>query len=68
MVYPINLCDDGSVVTRDGELIGTWGLDQYEFASFVPDGEDICLFEAPLVGLLCMSIREWYESKTGEKL
>jgi len=68
LVYPINLCDDGSVVTRDGEVIGKWVMDQYDAPSFVPDGEAIPLFEAPLVGLLCIWIREWYESKTGEKL
>lgn len=28
----------------------------------------IRLFEAPLVGLLWISIRQWYESKTGEML
>ena len=68
LIYPINLCDDGSVVTRDGEVIGTWSMDQYEAPSFTPDDAIIPLFEAPLVGLLCMRIREWHESKTGEKL
>lgn len=68
LVYPINLCDDGSVVTRDGEFIGTWALDQYDAPSFAPLGETTPLFKAPLVGLLCMSIRDWYEEKTGEKL
>lgn len=68
LVYPINLCDDGSVMTRDGEIIGTWGMDQYDAPSFAANGETDPLFEAPLVGLLCMSIRDWYENKTGEKL
>ncbi|MBC6717747.1 GIY-YIG nuclease family protein [Aurantimonas sp. DM33-3] len=68
LVYPISLCDDGSVVTRDGEFIGTWGMDQYDAPSFAPDGGTVPLLEAPLVGLLCMCIRDWYEEKTGEKL
>ncbi len=68
LVYPINLCDDGSVVTRDGVFIGTWGMDQYEGPSFAPDGGSAPLLEAPLVGLLCLSIREWYERETGDKL
>lgn len=68
LIYPINLCDDGSVVTRDGEVIGTWSMDQYEAPSFRPDDAIIPLLEAPLVGLLCMRIREWHESKAGEKL
>ncbi|WP_091922344.1 hypothetical protein [Phyllobacterium sp. CL33Tsu] len=68
LVYPINLCDDGSVVTRDGEYIGKWAMDQYDAPSFAPDGETLPFLEAPLVGLLCMTIRDWYEEKTGEKL
>lgn len=68
LVYPINLCDDGSVVTRDGEYLGTWAMDQYEMPSFTPDGEAAPMIEAPLVGLLCMRIRDWHEEKTGERL
>ncbi|MBU3032145.1 GIY-YIG nuclease family protein [Paracoccus marinaquae] len=68
LVYPVNLCDDGSVVTRDGEVLGIWAMDQYDAPSFTPYGESASIFEAPLVGLLCMRIRDWYESKTGEKL
>jgi hypothetical protein len=66
--FPINLCDDGSVVTRDGVFIGRWSMDQYEFASFTPDGSMMHLMEAPTVGLLCMNIRTWYEEETGERL
>lgn len=68
LVYPINLCDDGSALTRDGEFIGTWTVDQYDALSFIPDGETAPLFEAPLVGLLCIAIRDWYEETTGEPL
>ncbi|MGR3533987.1 MAG: hypothetical protein ACU0GE_16680 [Pseudooceanicola nanhaiensis] len=66
-VYPVNLCDDGSVVTREGEVLGTWSMDQYAMFSFLPDGEDASL-EAPLVGLLCIYVRDWYEGRTGEAL
>lgn len=55
-------------MTRDGEYIGTWAMDQYDMPSFTPDGEAAPVFEAVLVGLLCMSIRNWYEEKTGERL
>ena len=68
LVYPINLCDDGSVVTGDGELIGTWGMDQYDAPSFAPDRRTAPMLEVPRVGLLCMRIRDWYEKETGEKL
>lgn len=67
-LYPVNLCDNGTVVTRDGEYLGNWGLDQYDAVSFTPDGENKPVFEAPLVGLLCMSIRDWHEERTGERL
>lgn len=68
LVYPVNLCNDGSVVSRDGEVLGTWVIDQYDWPSFIPAGECEPLFSEPLVGLLCVSIREWYESKSGESL
>jgi hypothetical protein len=64
--FPINLCDDGTVVTRDGEFIGDWTVDQYDFVSFTPDGLTVASVEAPTAGLLCMQIRSWYENATGE--
>lgn len=57
-----------SVVTRDGEYLGTWAMDQYDMPSFTPDGEAAAMFEAPLVGMLCMHIRDWHEERTGESL
>lgn len=63
LTYPINLCDDGCVLTRDGEDIGTWSMDQYGSFSFTPNGATSPLTEAPLVGLLCMSIRAWQDGE-----
>jgi hypothetical protein len=60
--YPINLCEDGSVVTRDGEYLGTWIIDEHEHPSFTPDGASEPLLFHLVVGLLCMSIREWHET------
>ncbi|CDZ32720.1 Hypothetical protein NGAL_HAMBI1146_00030 [Neorhizobium galegae bv. officinalis] len=59
--YPINLCDEGSVVTKDGEFLGTWTMDNHEHPSFTPDGASEPLLSHVLVGLLCMNIRAWHE-------
>lgn len=64
--FKVNLCEDGSVITKDGEYIGTWSMDENEHAAFVPDGATEILLFSPWVGLLCQEIREWYEAKTGE--
>ena len=36
--FKINLCEDGSVITKDGEIIGTWTMDENAHPSFFPDG------------------------------
>ncbi|MGO7873947.1 hypothetical protein AB9F42_31990 [Rhizobium leguminosarum] len=59
--FPINLCDEGSVVTKDGEFLGTWTMDEHEHPSFTPDGASEPLLFHVLVGLLCLNIRAWHE-------
>ncbi len=59
LVYPVNLCDDGSVITNDGEYLGTWSMDEHHHPSFTPDGEGKALLSSVLVGLLCNDIRDW---------
>lgn len=59
--FPINLCDEGSVVTRDGEFLGTWSMDEHEHPSFTPDGATEPLLFHVVVGLLCIDIRAWHE-------
>lgn len=66
--FKINLCEDGSVITKDGEYIGTWSMDDNEHPAFIPDGATETLFYSPWVGLLCQEIREWYEAKAGEAI
>ena len=59
--FPINLCDDGCVITKDGEIIGSWSMDENEHPSFTPEGgSEPMLFDAG-VGLLCLSIQDWLE-------
>lgn len=67
LIYPVNLCTDGSVVTKDGEYLGTWSMDEYEYPSFTPDGTSEPLLSHVVVGLLCLSIREWHAKSTFKK-
>ena len=56
----------GSVVTKDGEIIGTWEMDENGHPSFTPNGASEPLFFDVFVGLLCKSIDEWHEANTGD--
>lgn len=61
MRYRINLLDDGSVVTADGEYLGTWDTDETDaFYQFFPDGESEPLFDEPFRGILCGKIHAWH--------
>ena len=51
--FNINLVEDGSVITEDGEYIGSWELDENGFAYFTPDGSSEVMLIDPFVGLLC---------------
>ncbi len=61
--FKINLCDDGSVVTKDGEYLGTWETDENDHPSFTPIGETEVLFFEMWIGLLCQKIADWHEAK-----
>lgn len=61
MRYKINLLEDGSVVTSDGEYLGTWQTDETDaFYEFTPDGESKPLFSHPFRGFLCKEIESWH--------
>lgn len=53
----------GDVITRDGEVIGTWSLVDDVFYTFVPTGMDEYIFLEPHLGLLCSAIAEWHEGQ-----
>lgn len=60
--YPINLLRDGSVVTADGEYLGSWTTDEADaIYQFTPDGSAEVLIESVFRGKLCSFIREWHE-------
>ncbi|MBL9046917.1 MAG: hypothetical protein JNK34_06335 [Tabrizicola sp.] len=64
--YPINLLEDGHVVTKDGEYLGTWTTDESDaFYQFIPDGASEVLMESPFKGQLCRYIIEWLEEQAG---
>lgn len=59
--FAINLLPDGSVVTRDGEYLGTWDTDETDaFYQFKPDGALEALFADPYRGPLCDRIERWH--------
>ncbi len=66
--FRINLCNDGSVITRDGEIIGTWQVDDCAHPSFTPEGASAHLLFHPFMPMLCDEIAEWYERATDETI
>jgi hypothetical protein len=66
--FKINLCKDGSVVTDDGEYIGSWDMDENAHPSFTPDGATEPLIFDVFVGSLCDRIRAWHEADTRRSL
>lgn len=66
--FKVNLCEDGSVITKHGEIIGTWKMDADEFPLFIPAEEGEAAIFSPWVGSLCHKIVDWYEQKYGEDI
>lgn len=59
--FIVNLLDDYSVVTADGEYLGTWGTDESDaLYEFTPDGADKPLLIDPFFGLLCKKVACWH--------
>lgn len=56
--YDINLLDDGSVVTKDGEYLGTWESDDNDHLSFTPEGAAGPALHHPFRYGLCEMIGE----------
>ncbi|MEP4804774.1 MAG: hypothetical protein ABJZ69_10215 [Hyphomicrobiales bacterium] len=61
--FAINLCHDGTVVTKDGEFLGRWEMDENIQPMFFPDGDEEPLFSRPLIGFLCDDIKNWHEAR-----
>lgn len=55
--------DSGDVITKDGEVIGTWVLDPEGHPGFIPLGEQEIVIDDFWIGPFCKNILEWYEEK-----
>lgn len=59
--FVVNLLDDTSVVSADGEYLGTWDTDEFDtIYQFTPDGADKPLLIDPFFGLLCKQVACWH--------
>ena len=63
--FEINLYQDGSVVTADGEILGSWQMDENEHPSFNADGDTEVTISGVGIGFLCFSISDWYAKQNG---
>ncbi len=60
--FKINLLEDGSVISKDGEYLGTWGTDESDaIYEFTPDGAEDVLFSDPFMGVLCQKVLSWHD-------
>src|SRR3989337_479885 len=62
--WKISLIEDGSVVTQDGEYLGTWQSDENDHPSFTPDGASEALLFSVFVWSLCDKIEKWRQSSS----
>ena len=62
--YPINLIENGDVITIDGEYLGTWEIDEDRVFNFTADGETSTTLTNVFVGLLCRDIDKWHLKQT----
>lgn len=53
--------DSGDVVTKYGEVIGTYTCDDVDFCEFTPLGESSPTISDVMVGPFCKKIADWHE-------
>lgn len=61
--YAINLLDDGSVVSAEGEYLGTWEAIDDAIYEFTPDGADEPIASATIIPDLCRAVEAWRSSR-----
>ncbi|KQU92850.1 hypothetical protein [Devosia sp. Root105] len=64
--YRINLLEDGSVVSDDGEYLGIWDTDENDHPSFYPDGHAEALLFDVSIPALCWRIEEWLDARASK--
>lgn len=53
--------DGGDVISRDGEVIGTYTCDGSDYCEFRPNGTDVSIISGYHVGPFCRDIAEWLQ-------
>jgi hypothetical protein len=61
--YDVPERESGDVITKDGEIIGTWSADAEDHCSFTPTGQTEPSIWNPFLGLFCKSVAAWYEEQ-----
>lgn len=60
--------DSGDVVSKDGEVIGTWVLDPEDHPGFIPLGQTEQVIWSPWIGPFCKLVAEWHEQQEAQRL
>lgn len=60
--------ESGDVVTKHGEIIGTWVLDPEDHPGFIPLGETEQVIWSPWIGQFCKLVAEWHEQREARSL
>lgn len=55
--------DEGDVITKDGEVIGTYTCDDSDYCEFTPYGATEPIISNYHVGPFCSDIADWHENQ-----
>lgn len=58
----------GDVISKDGEVLGTWVLDPEGHPGFIPLGETEEVISSFWIGEFCKLIKEWHEEREAARL
>ena len=56
--------DSGDVITKDGEVIGTYTCDGNDYCEFKPNGAEEYLISGVFIGIFCSDIAKWHEGQS----
>lgn len=66
--YGDNDREAGDVITKDGEVIGTWSADAEDHCSFTPLGQTDPIIWNPFLGPFCRAVADWHEEMEARRL
>lgn len=55
--------DSGDVISKDGEVIGTYTSDENDYCEFTPSGGDAPMITGYFVGIFCSDIAKWHDQQ-----